>query len=286
MKIAALAALACPLATHASSRIHRLMPFIPRKVSTHANNSVIQIPRGGDLGPISSGALAKTFGALAICDALTGTVDPIKVWGKLGIEVEPGSKGEHYMGHGMASSAASLATTSLLTLYDKTSVEEAIGYGFLARCAYMTESLLTSKYKELGVPTVPHVVIYLILLGTAFGLISGNSECSALAKVVSILLAGHGGLLLVNPRIEGDEETKKMAKVEGGYMFVSSIFAALLAFGMDPVKAMGYASILCFFLFNSILDLVADDEIFGFGTSTWKAGFIIFYAALAYGMLT
>ena len=49
-----------------------------------------------------------------------------------------------------------------------------------------------------------HVVIYLILLGTAFGLISGDADYNVdLAKVVSVLLAGHGGLLLVNPRTDG-----------------------------------------------------------------------------------
>ena len=52
--------------------------------------------RGGDLGPISSDALAKTFGVLAIGDAVAGTVAPIEVWNKFGIKVEPKSKGEHY----------------------------------------------------------------------------------------------------------------------------------------------------------------------------------------------
>lgn len=108
------------------------------------------------------------------------------------------------MDQGLAASAAPLAVTSLLALSGKTSIDEAIGYGFLARCAYITESLMTGKYKELNVPTVPHVVIYLILLGTAFGLLSGNANSEAMAKIVSILLAGHGALLFVNPRIVGE----------------------------------------------------------------------------------
>ena len=68
----------------------------------------------------------------------------------------------------------------------------------------MTEMLLTGKYKELGVPTVPHVMVYLLLLVTAFGLISGNPDGVTLAKVVSVLLAGHGSLLFLNPRIDGE----------------------------------------------------------------------------------
>ena len=80
--------------------------------------------RGGDLGPISSDALAKTFGVLAIGDAVAGTVAPIEVWDKFGIiKVEPKSKGEHYLGHGIGSSASSLAVTSLLAL-TVTSTEE------------------------------------------------------------------------------------------------------------------------------------------------------------------
>ena len=201
MKIATatslIVAFACPLATHAS------IPFVVSNKSNHAKQSALKL-RGGDLGPISGKALATTFGVIAITDVLAGAIKPVEAWEQFGITIEPGSKGEHYLGHGMASSAASLATTSLLALYGKTSAEEAIGYGFLTRCVFMTEALLTNRYKDLGVPTVPHVIIYLILFGTAFALLSGNSDSNSLAKVVSILLAGHGGLLFLNPRIDGE----------------------------------------------------------------------------------
>lgn len=159
--------------------------------------------RGGNLGPISGEALAKTFGVLALGDALAGTVKTAEVYEKFHITVVPGSNGEHYLGHGVASSAASLAVTSLLALTGKTSIEEAIGFGMLARSAFMTEMLLTGKYKQLGVPTAPHVVVYLFLLGTAFRLLNANSDSVTLAKVVSVILAGHGGLLFLNPRIDG-----------------------------------------------------------------------------------
>ena len=160
--------------------------------------------RGGDLGPLSGDTLAKTFGVLATGDAIGGTVGTAELYKKFHITVLPGTNGEHYLGHGIASSAASLAVTSLLALTGTTSTEEAIGFGILARSAYMTEMLLTGKYKELGVPTVPHVMVYLLLLITAFGLISGNPDGVTLAKVVSVLLAGHGSLLFLNPRIDGE----------------------------------------------------------------------------------
>ena len=167
-------------------------------------NKPALLVRGGDLGPINGDAVAKTFGVLATGDAIGGTVSTAALYKKFHITVLPGSNGEHYLGHGIASSAASLAITSLLALTDTTSVEEAIGFGILARSAYMTEMLLTGKYKELGVPTVPHVMVYLLLLATAFCLISGNSDGTTLAKLVSVLLAGHGSLLFLNPRIDGE----------------------------------------------------------------------------------
>lgn len=68
----------------------------------------------------------------------------------------------------------------------------------------MTEMLLGGKYTELDVPTTPHLIVYVILLVTAFGLLSGDAGYDALAKVVSVVLAGHGALLFLNPRIDGE----------------------------------------------------------------------------------
>lgn len=167
-------------------------------------NKAALLVRGGDLGPISGEALAKTFGVLAIGDAIGGTVSTAEIYEKFHITVLPGSNGEHYLGHGIASSASQLAVTSLLALTGTTSVEEAVGFGMLARGAYMTEMLLSGKYKELGVPTSPHVLMYTLLLGAAFGLLSGSSDGITLAKIVSVILAGHGSLLFLKPRIDGE----------------------------------------------------------------------------------
>ena len=124
MKIALLFAF-LPLAAYAASPRARSFAHRRRPIS-FAKSSALDLPRGGDLGPISSDTLAKTFGILAIGDAVGGTIKPIDVWGKFGVNIEPGSKGEHFLGHGMAASAASLAVTSLLALTGTTSTEEAI----------------------------------------------------------------------------------------------------------------------------------------------------------------
>lgn len=186
-------------AIEAPTRPRARAPF----VSTSSSTSAILNLRGGDLGPVSADALAKTFGVLAIGDALSGAIKPSEVWEKFGVTLEKGSKGEHYLGHGLASSAASFAVMSLLALFGKTSTEEAIAFGYLTRAIFMSEMLLTGKYKDLGVPQAPHVLIYLILLGTAFSLMSGQGDYMAAAKLISVVLCGHGALLFLNPRIDG-----------------------------------------------------------------------------------
>ena len=84
-----------------------------------------------------------------------------------------------------------------------------------------------------------------------------------------------------------DDDTKEMAKVDGGYMFISSLFSALLAFGMGPVKAMGYTAIACLPLFKSFIGLVEEDAvIFGLNPEQWILLLVLFIGASAFGMLT
>ena len=84
-----------------------------------------------------------------------------------------------------------------------------------------------------------------------------------------------------------DDDTKQMAKVDGGYMFISSLFSALLAFGVDPVKAMGYVAIGCFPLFVSFIGLVEDDAVvLGLNPEQWTFVAALFVGASAFAMLT
>ena len=204
MKIATiLLSLSSLLVTGTISATRAPAPFALKKNKSVPKDHILNI-RGGDLGSISSNNLAKTFAVLAAGDAIAGTIAPVEVWKRCGIELEPG-KGQHYLGHGLGSSAATLAVTGYLATSGKTSINEAIAYGILTRCAYMTEMLLCGKYTELDVPVTPHILIYVFLLVTAYGLLSGDSGYDALAKVVSVVLAGHGALLFLNPRVDGKQ---------------------------------------------------------------------------------
>ena len=76
-----------------------------------------------------------------------------------------------------------------------------------------------------------------------------------------------------------------MARFDGGYMFVSSLFASLLAFGVSPTTAMGYVAIFCPPLFLRLFDLMTVDELFGLSTGVWQFIFVVFTATFGLGIL-
>ena len=82
-----------------------------------------------------------------------------------------------------------------------------------------------------------------------------------------------------------DDETKAMAKIDGGYMFVSSLYTALLSFGMGAVQAMGFVAIACLPLFLAVLDISTAETIFGMAPEGWGVLVAVFVVASAYGML-
>ena len=82
-----------------------------------------------------------------------------------------------------------------------------------------------------------------------------------------------------------DDETKAVAKIDGGYMFISSLYAALLSFGMEAVQAMGFVAMGCLPLFLAVLDISTADKIFGMAPEGWGVLIAVFAAASAYGML-
>ena len=82
-----------------------------------------------------------------------------------------------------------------------------------------------------------------------------------------------------------DDETKAMAKIDGGYMFVSSLYTALLSFDMGAVQAMGFVAIACLPLFLAVLDISTAETIFGMPPGGWGVLVAVFVVASAYGML-
>lgn len=82
-----------------------------------------------------------------------------------------------------------------------------------------------------------------------------------------------------------DDDTKATAKIDGGYMFISSFFTAMLSFGMDAVQAMGFVGIACLPLFLAVVDLSSAEKIFGMSPEGWAVLAAVFVGVSAYGML-
>lgn len=82
-----------------------------------------------------------------------------------------------------------------------------------------------------------------------------------------------------------DDDTKAAAKIDGGYMFISSFFTAMLSFGMDAVQAMGFVGIACLPLSLAVVDLSSAEKIFGMSPEGWAVLVAVFVGASAYGML-
>lgn len=168
----------------------------------------LNIPRGGDLGPLSGTKLAITVGSLAGVDALFGSVAPITSLKWLGIDMPDRdfyrNMARHYV-HGIGSAGAATSVLLLLRLLAPASVslEQALGCSFGVRLLTMTVLMVTGKLGDLGMNGTIFGLTWLILGGTAGLLLSGYQTelAMSLTKTVSFLLAIHGYFLFTIPKL-------------------------------------------------------------------------------------
>ena len=173
----------------------------PKKTTTGVNmNAKIASLRGGDLGSIDGKTLAKTFSVLAGCDAICGTLVPRTSMKWFGIPIARGSLSNKYL-HGIGSSAATVAVSLFLAASGRTSVEQAIAYGFAARLISMTLMILTDGEKKVGMTFSMFGVLWLVLTGTVYSLLTGMGDALTLSKVVSMVLLIHGLFLYLKPSV-------------------------------------------------------------------------------------
>lgn len=269
------------------------LPVSPTKTKTRspAFKRVLQVNRGGDLGPIRSKTLAQTLAALASCDAIAGALAPITSMAWAGVDIESGSLSEHYL-HGLAASAATTAVSTYLATSGKTSIEQAIGYGFIARLVSMASMVLNNKYHELGMNNAIFLGMMTVLAGTTYCLFSGKADAMALTKLVSMLLFFHGVFLYLNPEAfmkkssaAVDPTALAMASIDGGYMVVSSLVTGLLAHGVSPEKVAGYASLVFLPVIAKLFDVITVEAFLGVSTGAWLAFVSALLAAIATGTI-
>ena len=174
------------------------VPFVQgQKRHVKTMRSALSI-RGGDLGQIKSKTLAQILSGLAAGDAACCILAPVSSMKWFGVDVERGSLSEHYL-HGIGASAATAAISTYLATSGTTPVEEAIGFGFVARLVSMTIMIITNNYHELGMNNAMFGAMWAILAATTYALFSGKWEPMALTQLVSLLLGFHGAFLYLKP---------------------------------------------------------------------------------------
>lgn len=264
---------------HSSAALHR----------SAALHGALSISRGGDLGSLSGKTLAQTLAALASCDAIAGALAPVTSMAWFGVDIESGSLSEHYL-HGLAASAATTAVSTYLSTSGKTSVEEAIGYGFIARLMSMATMFATNKYHELGMNNGMFGGMFAIVAAATYCLFSGKGDAMALTKLVSLLLFIHGEFLYLNPEAflkkspaALDPTAVVMASIDGGYMVVSAVVTGCLANGVDPVKVAGYAALSFLPVLVKLFDVITVESFLGISTGAWLTLLSALLAAIATG---
>jgi hypothetical protein len=117
----------------------------------------------------------------------------------MGIELSESNRLAYHYIHGIGASAANLSISLYLAVSDITTLNQAIGYGFLARLLSMTVLLLTNQSKDLGMNGTIFMATWLAVAATTFTLFTGELEPMIWAKVVSLLFGVHGFFLYCNP---------------------------------------------------------------------------------------
>lgn len=269
---------------------HAALPVVPGKAKTRSQTLQRTLNvRGGDLGSLSGKMLAQSLAALASCDAIAGALAPLTTMSWFGVDIESGSLSEHYL-HGLAASAATTGVSTYLATSGKTSIEEAIGYGFIARLVSMATMFATNKYHELGMNNAMFLSMFVALLGTTYCLFAGKGDAKGLTKLISLLLAFHGEFLYLNPEAfmkrspaAADATAVVMASIDGGYMVVSAVVTGLLAHGVDPIKVAGYAALAFFPVLVKLFDVITVEAVLGISTGAWLTVIAAFLAAVATG---
>jgi len=263
--------------------------FVPRR----AHTKLVTAMRGGDLGDVSGEDLAKTFSVLASGDALAGTLFPQASMKWFGVNIAEGSLAEAMM-NSVGASAATVALSTYLAVTGKTSIEEAVGYGLGARLLSLTRLLLTERYVQLGMTKAMVGSMWVLLAVTVYALFQGMDEAKPLAQVASLMIAFHGlGLVtkaeaVVAKASKGkatDKTTVAMTSLNGSYMVSAGLTTALLISGKDPVKTVGYSTIIFVPAFLKWAEIVPVDSVFGIEIGIWFMAVAALLAAIAAGTL-
>lgn len=156
----------------------------------------------------------------------------------------------------------------LSTVVSGVSPQRAIGFGMLIRLAFLAKSFALNTYEKMDAETRFLSVNSVIMSWTTFSLLTGAGNPFLAAKVFSTMALAKACLLLMRPTkaatkifgldasAEGMLKPRTLCQILGEHLAVSGVFMEALAFGVEPVRAVGlssatWAAVRSFFLFVS-----------------------------------
>jgi hypothetical protein len=282
-----------------------LLPAQARPFEPHSATAALQL-RGGDLGPISSDCLAKTFAGLASLDAVMGGFMPIQAMKYFGVDVMPGSQSEACL-HGMGASAATVAVTAFLATSSGFDINEAIAYGLIARLVTVAAMIMTKDPQHTGGVKSAVALTFLTLGINIVMLFNNDSNALTVTKVLSLITAMHGLVLFMKPEpftkktvvasaVKGkvqkaatiltpEPNVNALIRLDGWYMILSAAVTGLLAFGVDPLRMVGYTALAFAPMLVPILDLPISRNILGMNMAVLSSLLLVIISCIAVGTL-
>jgi len=218
----------------------------------------VSIPRGGadtvekeskDLIEISANVLIQLFGLNSAFHGIILACVPSIGKNLLGSNVDDdphSSYAEECIGvfaleHGIT---GYLAATGLVE------PEKAIGYGMLVDLAFLTKNLVNGKFAEFG---VQKVIAPLTVVGAAgtYAIFADKLHAGPILEILTIVPAIQGVMKYFDPArsakkmmgcdLSAKPATKALYKHSGQMKIVSAVLRGAIAFGVAPLKALGYS---------------------------------------------
>lgn len=220
----------------------------------------VSIPRGGadaveveedssDLTEIAKNVLIQLFGLNSAFHGFILAVVPSIGKNMLGSSADDDPHSS-YAEEAIGVFALEYGITGYLAATGLVEPEKAIGYGMLADLVFLTKNLVNGKFAEFG---VQKVIAPLTVVGAAgaYAILADKLHVGPILEILTILPAVQGVMKYFDPARSAEKmmgcdlsekpATKALYKHSGQIKIVSSVLRGAIAFGVAPLKALGYS---------------------------------------------
>lgn len=225
-------------------------------------SAMLLIPRGGSVSSIptlASGIDGTTLLALAasvlfLANGLLFGLAPSLGASLFGVDLEDDAFSRYLLG-AIGAVAIGHGINILLASVSGLSPQRAIGFGLLARLTFLAKSFALNTYEKMNAKTGFMSVNTAVMSWTTFSLLTGAGNPFLAAKVFSTMSLLKAFMLLMTPtkgatKMFGlDASTENMVKprtlcqILGEHLAVSGVLMEALAFGVEPLRAVGLSSV-------------------------------------------